>query len=196
MSVKLLKDLNFTEIINGTNAVTEAGKDMLSNYRGYVYSNPVSCTVVNNFVKEASNFGFDTGLSSILESVTKFISENNISWKLATACEYISNNFFTYNENIDIATKIHKSSKTKHNLIIYKEDDIINEGKAGHISTKTKSRSDKLRKAAIDFYKTSAGHLKCCVCGFDFEETYGNLGKDYIQILWKISIFIKAYSRR
>ena len=42
MNVKLLKDLNFTEIINGTNAVTEAGKDMLSNYRGYVYSNPVS----------------------------------------------------------------------------------------------------------------------------------------------------------
>ena len=107
----------------------------------------------------------------------KVFIEENIS-----QCEYISNNFFTYNENIDIATKIHKSSKTKHNLIIYKEDDIINEGKAGHISTNTKSRSDKLRKAAIDFYKTSAGHLKCCVCGFDFEETYGNLGKDYIQI--------------
>ena len=77
MSVKLLKDLNFTEIINGTQAVTEAGKDMLNNYRGYVYSNPVSCTVVNNFVREASNFGFDTGLSTILESVTNFINENN-----------------------------------------------------------------------------------------------------------------------
>ena len=43
-----------------------------------------------------------------------FIEEN------VSQCEYISNNFFTYNENIDIATKIHKSSKTKHNLIIYK----------------------------------------------------------------------------
>ena len=96
MSVKLLKDLNFTEIINGTQAVTEAGKDMLNNYRGYVYSNPVSCTVVNNFVREASNFGFDTGLSAILESVTKFINENNISWKLASACESISNNTSSY----------------------------------------------------------------------------------------------------
>ena len=96
MNIRLLKDLNFTEIINGTNAVTEAGKDMLSNYRGYVYSNPVSCTVVNNFVHEASNFGFDTGLSAILESVTKFINENNISWKLASACESISNNTSSY----------------------------------------------------------------------------------------------------
>ena len=77
-----------------------------------------------------------------------FIEEN------ISKCEYISNNLFTYDENVDIAIKIHKLSKTKHNLIIYKEDDIINEGKAGHISTKTKSRSDKLRKAAIDFSRT------------------------------------------
>jgi hypothetical protein len=46
---------------------------------------------------EASKLGFDTGLKSILESVNKFITENNISWKLASACESISNNNSTYN---------------------------------------------------------------------------------------------------
>jgi len=97
MSVKLLKNLNFAEKINSTEAITEAGKEILNNYRAYVYTNPVSCGIVNGFIMEASKFGFDTGLKSILESVNKFISENNISWKLASACESISNNNSTYN---------------------------------------------------------------------------------------------------
>jgi len=97
MSVKLLKDLNFAEKINSTEAITEAGKEILNNYRAYVYTNPATCGIVNGFVMEASKFGFDTGLKSILESVNKFISENNISWKLASACESISNNNSTYN---------------------------------------------------------------------------------------------------
>ena len=97
MSVKLLKNLNFAEKINSTEAITEAGKEILNNYRAYVYTNPATCGIVNGFVMEASKFGFDTGLKSILESVNKFISENNISWKLASACESISNNNSTYN---------------------------------------------------------------------------------------------------
>ena len=97
MSVKLLKDLNFAEKINSTEAITEAGKEILNNYRAYVYTNPATCGIVNGFIMEASKFGFDTGLKSILESVNKFISENNISWKLASACESISNNNSTYN---------------------------------------------------------------------------------------------------
>ena len=92
MSVKLLKDLNFADKINSTNAVTEAGKEMLNNYRAYVYSKPVSHTVVNGFISEASNYSFDTGVSAILESINKFVKENSISWKLASVCESIQNN--------------------------------------------------------------------------------------------------------
>lgn len=54
-----------------------------------------------------------------LTSEGKVFIEENIS-----QCEYISNNLFTYDENVDIAIKIHKSSKAKHNLIIYNEDDM------------------------------------------------------------------------
>lgn len=147
MSVKLLKDLNFTEIINGTNAVTEAGKDMLSNYRGYVYSNPVSCTVVNNFVKEASNFGFDTGLSSILESVTKFISENNISWKLATACESISNNNSTYGYLAKVG--IEQVEK----LLEMKEADVVSYIRAGVL--KSVQFIPEFRNVCKEVYKTT-----------------------------------------
>jgi hypothetical protein len=97
MSEKLLTNLNFAELITKTEAITEAGKEMLSRYKGFCYSNPVSCSLVNGFVAEASKYGFDTGLTNILESVNKFIKENNISWKLASACESISANNSTYN---------------------------------------------------------------------------------------------------
>lgn len=97
MSVNLLKNLNFAEKINAVEAITEAGKELLGTYRAYVYANPASCSVVNGFVAEASKYRFDTGLNNILESVTSFIKENNISWKLATACESINANNSTYN---------------------------------------------------------------------------------------------------
>jgi hypothetical protein len=96
MNIKLLKNLDFASKINGTEAVTEAGKEMLQGYRGYIYSNPVTCGIVNGFINEASKFSFDTGLVGILESVNNFIKENNISWQLASACESINANNSTY----------------------------------------------------------------------------------------------------
>lgn len=96
MNIKLLKNLDFASKINGTEAVTEAGKEMLKNYRGYIYSNPVTCGIVNGFCIEAKNFSFDTGLMGILESVNNFIKENNISWQLASACESINANNSSY----------------------------------------------------------------------------------------------------
>lgn len=97
MSEKLLTNLNFAELITKNEAITEAGKELLSGFRGYIYSNPVSCSLVNGFIAEASKYGFDTGLTNILESVNSFIKENNISWKLASACESINANNSKYN---------------------------------------------------------------------------------------------------
>lgn len=96
MNIKLLKNLNFAEKINKTEAVTEAGKEMLNTYRGYIYSNPVTFGVVNGFIQEAQKFSFDTGLVSILESVLNVLNENKISWKLASACEALNNNNSSY----------------------------------------------------------------------------------------------------
>lgn len=96
MNIKLLKNLEFAEKINKTEAVTEAGKEMLNTYRGYLYSNPVTFGVVNGFINEAQKFSFDTGLVSILESVLNVLNENKISWKLASACEALNNNNSSY----------------------------------------------------------------------------------------------------
>ena len=97
MSIKLLKDLNFADKLNGNKAITEAGKELLNKYRGYVFSNAPTCGVVNGFLAEASRYTFDNGLMSIVENVKSYINENNISWKLASACEAVSNNNSSYN---------------------------------------------------------------------------------------------------
>ena len=92
MNIKLLRDLDFPAKINSGEAVTEAGKELLAKYRAYCYSNAPTCGVVNGFIGEASKYGFDTGLVNILDSVNTFVTENNISWKLASACESIQSN--------------------------------------------------------------------------------------------------------
>lgn len=97
MSVKLLKNLSFADKVNCAQPITESGKQMLNRYKSFIYSNPVSCSLVNNFVHEASQYTFDSGLNSILEAVNSYIKKNNISWKLASACESISNNNSKYN---------------------------------------------------------------------------------------------------
>ena len=97
MSTKLLKDLNFAERINRCEAITEAGKELTNKYKAYVYSNPATCGLVNGFIAESSKYGFDNGLMTTVESLKDFINENNISWKLASACESVNNNNSIYN---------------------------------------------------------------------------------------------------
>lgn len=97
MNLKLISNLNFGEKLNANNPVTESGKEMLKNYKAYIFSNDVTYGLVNGFVREASQFTFDAGIKSILESVLNYVNENRISWKLASACESINNNGAQYN---------------------------------------------------------------------------------------------------
>lgn len=125
MSVKLLNNLDFATKLNSTEAITEAGKEILKSYRAYMYTNAPTCGIVNGFVLEASKCSFDTGLNNILESVKSFINENNISWKLASACESISNNSSTYN----YINKLGVEQVQK--LLEMNESDIVSYIKAG-----------------------------------------------------------------
>jgi len=146
MSTKLLTNLNFAELISKNDAITEAGKEMLKGYRGYCYSNPVSCSLVNNFIAEASKFGFDPGLNNILESVNNFIKENNISWKLASACESINANNSTYN----YINKIGVEQVSK--LLEMNEAEVISYIKAG--SLKNIQYIPEFRAICKEVYKT------------------------------------------
>ena len=147
MSVKLLKDLQFAEKINATEAITEAGKEILNNYRAYVYSNPATCGIVNGFMVEASKLSFDTGLTSILESVKSFIDKNEISWKLASACESIANNNSTYN----YINKLGVQQVEK--LLEMNENDVVSYIKAG--SLKNIQYIPEFRAVCKEVYKTT-----------------------------------------
>ena len=125
MSVKLLNDLDFATKLNSSEAITEAGKEILKSYRAYMYTNAPTCGIINGFVLEASKCSFDTGLNNILESVKSFINENNISWKLASACESINAN----NSNYNYINKLGVEQVSK--LLEMNENEVISYIKAG-----------------------------------------------------------------
>ena len=127
MNIKLLKNLDFAAKINESEAITEAGKDVLKTYRSYVYSNPVTYNTVNRFMVEAARCSFDTGLTNILESIKEFVTENIVSWKLATACENIQNNNSSYN----YINKVGAQQVEK--LLDMNESDVISYIKAGSL---------------------------------------------------------------
>ena len=126
MAINLIKDLDFPKKINATDAVTESGKKMLSNYRGYCYNNPINCATVNNFINEARNsYAFDSGLMSILGTIENYIKENNIRWKLASVCEAIESNNTVFN------TLNKKGIKKVEKLVEMSEADVNSYIKAG-----------------------------------------------------------------
>ena len=152
MSIKLMKDLQFAEKLNSTNAISEAGKELLNNYRAYVYSNAPTCAVVNAFVNEAQKYSFDAGVSTILESVKNFINENKISWKLATACESINNNNSTFN----YINKIGVQQVEK--LLEMNENDVVSYIKAG--SLKSFQYIPEFRQICKEVYKQNITETK------------------------------------
>lgn len=74
-------------------------------------------------------------------------------------------------------------------MTIYDENDVISEGKAKTKTSNRRTRSRMLRNAAIKKYSDTNGHIKCCICGFDFVDFYGEIGKGYIDIHHERPIF-------
>ena len=182
MNIKLLKNLEFAEKINKTEAVTEAGKEMLNTYRGYLYSNPVTFGVVNGFINEAQKFSFDTGLVSILESVLNVLNENKISWKLASACEALNNN----NSSYGYIAKIGVQQVEK--LLEMNEAEVVSYIKAG--SLKGIQYIPEFRAICKEVYKSNMNEVRtpeykitnpfCYVHIVEGKDKYVNvLGKTY-----------------
>lgn len=55
------------------------------------------------------------------------------------------------------------------------------EGREIEIKHKARERNQSLVKAAKDRFRNQNGKLYCQVCGFNFEEVYGEIGKDFIE---------------
>ena len=81
--------------------------------------------------------------------------------------------FFVDSKNDDM---IISRSSENYSLITKIEINDVEGKKVVYYTTKYE-RSQKNRNAAISYHGA-----KCMVCGFDFEETYGEIGKDFIEV--------------
>lgn len=98
------------------------------------------------------------------------------------AMEYLFSNKFSCEDFTHAIEKINKSQKKKHSVLVYSENEMIYEGISTVKKSKTKSRSQRLRKAAIEHYTDATGKIRCDVCGFCFEDKYGDIGSGFIEI--------------
>lgn len=73
------------------------------------------------------------------------------------------------------------AGQSEKEVFLYDENLFIDEGKMKTVTSVVRERSSTLRNAAIKHF-TVDGRIKCSQCGFDFEETYGEIGKGYIEI--------------
>lgn len=120
-----LASLDFGAVLNSVSYQTDSGKRLLEKYQSYIMTNPVTCTLVNNFINEAKQCLFDTGVYNIYEQVCNYINDCKYSWMLATACERIEENNSSYNFlNKSAASQVRK-------LLEMKEDEVVPYIKAG-----------------------------------------------------------------
>jgi 5-methylcytosine-specific restriction enzyme A len=84
----------------------------------------------------------------------------------------------TSDDCIQISGKRYSSRNEPTNISDAKVPDSFLEGGIRQITIELRFRSKDLRIEAI---KANNGY-KCCICDFDFEETYGDLGAGYIEI--------------
>lgn len=107
-----------------------------------------------------------------------FITDAGKNFLLTRAKEirYIYNNNFSLEEKRTASVNLLEKQRT--NFFITEEE--INEGLSQETTTKTRTRSTKLRKYALKYY-TQKNQIKCTVCNFNFAKTYGQYGQQYIE---------------
>lgn len=122
---------------------------------------------------------YGKGFWSITENGIKHLEENQYT---TVAIEKMLNNVFEYNDTLDFLVVAEGTYNEKTNKIhFYDENEVIFEGSLVTKEISYKSRSSKLREAAINYYKVN-DKIICHICSFDFEEVYGEIGKGYIEI--------------
>ena len=86
-----LAKLDFGKIIAESIASnkTQTGRELLEKYSAICMKSPVSCGLVNAFLKEAQNYMYDEAVYEAVVKINKPLNENKVSWALATACESI-----------------------------------------------------------------------------------------------------------
>jgi len=101
---------------------------------------------------------------------------------------YLLNNNFASEDLKEAFGIVYKNRERANSIETFDENTIINEGTQNIVTTKVYKRSSKLREQAIQFY-TVNDRIKCQACCFDFEDFYGNYGKNFIEIHHQKPVF-------
>lgn len=104
-------------------------------------------------------------------------NRNRVGWPGRSSIFYPSN--YEENEELNLFIENIKQEMDSETLELpeTKEDISYEEGGAKLSQHKRKERSRKLIKA----FKSQLTDFSCVICGFSFEESYGSLGKEYIE---------------
>lgn len=146
MKNKTLAEMEFASIISEATAQTQTGAELINRYKSYVMSHDITHSLVNNFVREASNCQYDNGVVEALEIVADYINLNKTSWALASTCESLNANNSSYNY-------INKNFAVKQveKLLEMNEDDVVKYIKAGAL--KNVMFCEEFRNIAKQVYK-------------------------------------------
>ncbi len=102
--------------------------------------------------------------------------------------DYLLSNNFKFNDLMTSFKKVVGGNKNSKRPEIFDESITVYEGSQIITKTKVYKRSSKLREKAIQFY-TVDDRIKCQACCFDFEEFYGEYGKNFIEIHHQKPVF-------
>lgn len=94
---KTLVKLDFPKILFEASAQTATGQDLINNYKKCIMTGDVTHALVNNFVREAKDYTYDSGVAEALGKVSDVLNANKYAWAISSACESIQANKSTYN---------------------------------------------------------------------------------------------------
>lgn len=117
----------------------------------------------------------NNGFWTLTAKGENFLAENDTE-----AVDYLLRKQFDYDDVKEIIEEF-VGKKGAKKAMLFDEDAIISEGKKTEVSQKIYVRSSRLRDVAIEHY-FKGNEIYCFACKFDFEATYGKLGKGYIEI--------------
>jgi len=126
--------------------------------------------------------GEPSGRFKITENGKDYLDEN------MDIVDYLLNNTFSSEDLKEAFESINHNRETDRKVEIFDENTTVIEGTQAIVKTKVYKRSSKLREKAIKFY-TVNDRIKCQACCFDFEEYYGEYGKNFIEIHHQKPVF-------
>ena len=94
---KTLVKLDFPKILFEASAQTATGQDLINKYKKACMMSETTCAMVNNFIREAKDYTYDSGVAGALGKVSDVLNANKYSWAISSACESIQGNKSTYN---------------------------------------------------------------------------------------------------